>query len=122
MKRIVLAFALCMPLLGGCDKFQTAATGTVTQVAPDTMLAAKKSLIAAHALHEAAADMATAAANANLCKGQCAVDAKLYLNQSAEALSAADDLVKLGDAPGINAKVVGAVALINKVQALTGGR
>lgn len=120
MKQIALAFALCLPLLGGCGQAQVAATGTVTQAAPQTMLAAKKSLIAAHALHEAAADALTAAANANICKGACASDAKRYLDQSENALKAADSLVALGDAQGIELKISGAIALISQTQALIG--
>lgn len=120
MKHIALILALSLPLLGGCDKIQTASTGTVTQVAPSTMLTAKKSLIAAHALHQAAAESLTAAANANLCKARCAVDAKRLLNQSADGLKAADNLVALGDAEGVQAKIGGATALISQVQALIG--
>jgi hypothetical protein len=86
------------------------------------MLAAKKSLIAAHALHEAAADALLAAANANVCKGQCAVTAKQYLDQSAAGLAAADNLVALGDAQGIEAKIAGATALISQVQTLIGSK
>lgn len=122
MKYLLIA-ALCLPLIGGCTaQTQTAITGTVTQAAPQTMLAAKKSLIAAHGLHEAAADALTAAANANLCKGQCAVDAKRYLDQSEAALIAADNLVALGDAQGIEAKISGATALISQVQQLIGSK
>lgn len=124
MKRI-MAFALCLPLLGGCAAANTigqVANGTVTQVAPQTMLAAKKSLIAAHALHEAAADGLAAAANDNFCKGACAVKARSYLDQSESALKAADNLVTLGDAQGIEAKISGATALIAQVQALIGSK
>jgi uncharacterized protein YceK len=72
MKHRILAFAICLPLIGGCTTAATvaqAANGTATQAAPAAMLAAKKGLIAAHSLHEAAADALTAAANTNLCKG-----------------------------------------------------
>lgn len=120
MKRF-LFLAVCLPLLGGCNNATVAANTTVTHVAPDAMLAAKKGLIAAHALHEAAAEALTVAANTNICKGQCAIDGKKYLNQSADILSAADNLVALGDAPGIAAKIAGATALLSQVQALVGG-
>lgn len=119
MKHIALILALCLPM-AACAQTEVAATGTITQVAPETMLAAKKSLIAAHGLHEAAADALTAAANANVCKGQCAVQAKQYLLLSAEALKSADALVALGDAPGIETKISGAVGLISQIQALIG--
>jgi len=125
MKRPILALVLCLPLLGGCQGLTTtgtAANGTVTQVAPQAMLAAKKSLIAAHALHEGAADALTAAANANLCKGTCASQAKTYLDQSEAGLRAADNLVALGDAPGIEAKIAGATSLISQVQTLLGAK
>lgn len=121
MKHIVLILALCLPM-AACAQTQIAATGTITQVAPQTVLAAKKSLIAAHALHEAVADALTAAANANICKGQCAIDAKRYLDQSEDALKAADNLVALGDAQGIELKISGATALISQIQALIGGK
>ena len=104
-----------------CGPLGTAVTGTVTQAAPDAMAAAKKGLIAAHGLHEAAADGLAAAANANICKAQCAVQAKAYLDQSEALLKAADNLVALGDAPGINAKIAGASALISQVNGLLAG-
>ncbi len=116
---ILLAFspvAACAQLQGT----GTAATGTVTQVAPKAMLAAKKALIAAHALHEAAADALIAAANSNICKSTCASDAKRYLDQSATYLKSADDLVALGDAEGIEAKISGATALLSQIQGLMG--
>ncbi len=115
---IVLGFILVLSL-SGCNAIQ-ATSGTVTDVAPQAMLAAKKSLIAAHSLHEAAADALTVAATTDLCKATCAVQAKAYLDQSESYLVAADALVKLGDAPGISAKISGATALISQVQALTG--
>ncbi len=115
-----LALALCLTLtLPGCTALQVA-NGTVTDVAPQAMLAAKKALIAAHSLHEAAADALTIAATTNLCKGTCAVQAKGYLDQSEAYLVAADKLVALGDAPGIEAKISGATALLSQVEALTG--
>lgn len=121
MKLKTMALAIALVLVApGCAQLQTASTGTVTQAAPQTMLAAKKSLIAAHALHEAAADALTAAANANICKGACAVDAKRYLDQSEDALHAADALVALGDAQGVELKISGAIALISQTQALIG--
>lgn len=125
MKRIAPAFCLTV-LLTGCAQFQalttigTAANGTVTQVAPQAMLAAKKALIAAHGMHEAAADALIAIASTDLCKGACAIQAKGYLDQSEALLTAADGLAALGDAPGIEAKISGATALISQVQSIVG--
>ena len=115
---VIAALFLAIP---SCGPLGTAVTGTVTQVAPDAMAAAKKGLIAAHGLHEAAADGLAAAANANVCKATCATQAKAYLDQSEALLKAADSLVALGDAPGINAKISGASALISQVNGLLAG-
>lgn len=127
MNRKIIALALCLsisgPMLGGCSflgKVVTASTGTVSDVAPDTMLAAKKGLIAAHDTHEAAALALTLAANSGVVHGANAVTAKKWLDDSEAYLSAADDLVALGDAPGIEAKISAANTLSAKVQGLIG--
>lgn len=118
MKYPALAF-LAIFTLSGCSALQ-ALNGTVTAVAPTAMMAAKKALIAGHSLHEAAADALTAAATSNLCISTCAIQSKAYLDQSETYLLAADNLVALGDAPGIEAKISGATALISQVQSLIG--
>lgn len=116
----LLVLSLTFAPLPACTELGQAATGSVSQVAPQPMIAAKKALVAAHGLHEATADALTAAANANLCHAVCASDAKKYLDQSAAYLSAADHLVALGDAQGIESKISGAVALIANVNNLLG--
>lgn len=120
--RLLIALSLAAAL-GGCTTLQTldkAANGTVTDVAPQAMVTAKKALIAAHGLHEAAADVAVAAANGGVCVGTCASQAKSAIDKSESLLVAADKLVALGDARGINAKIGDATALISQVQTLAG--
>lgn len=117
-----LVLGLAFAPVTACADLNQAATGSVSQVAPQAMIATKKALIAAHGLHEATADALTAAANANLCHAQCAVDAKKYLDQSAVYLAAADKLVALGDTQGIEAKIAGATALISQVSGLLGAK
>jgi len=110
-------------ILGGCSTLQTigaATTGSVSDVAPQAMISAKKALIAAHGLHEAAADVATAAFTGGWCISTCATKALDALDKSEKALLTADQLVKLGDARGINDKVASATALISTVQSLAG--
>lgn len=110
-------------LLTSCSSLEavgSAAAGTISSVAPDAMNAAKKALTASHALHEAAADALTAAANSGLCVKTCASTSKTYLDQSEAYLVAADKLVALGDAPGIEAKISSATSLISQVQSLIG--
>ena len=116
---LALGFVLVLGL-SGCSALQ-AANGTVTSVAPAAMLAAKKALIAAHSLHEAAADAATIAANSNICIATCATKVKGYIDQSEILLVAADAAVKAGDTPGIQAKVSAAIAIIAQVESLTSG-
>lgn len=106
--------------LPGCAAL-TAATGTVSSVAPQAMITAEKALTAAHALHEAAADAATIAANSNICVAACATKVKGYIDQSETLLLAADAAVKAGDTPGIQAKVSAAIAIISQVESLTSG-
>jgi hypothetical protein len=120
MKQHLLAIALLLPLAGCPGTQGIDPNAPISQTAPATMLAAKKSLIAAHGLHEAAADALTAAANAKLCVAQCAITAKAYLDQSEAALQAADSLVALGDAQGIETKIAGATSLISQIQTLIG--
>lgn len=124
MNRTFLApIILSFFLLSGCASLQAlgaASTGTLSSVAPDTVNTAKKALIAAHDLHRVTADFLTIAATSNLCHASCATQAKLYLDQSEAYLLAADKLVALGDAPGVEAKISGATALIAQVQSLIG--
>lgn len=120
--RILLALCFAASL-GGCSTLQaldSAANGTASDVAPQAMITAKKALIATHGLHEAAADVAVAAANGGFCVGTCASKAKDAIDKSEAILLAADKLVALGDARGINAKVGDAAALIAQVQTLAG--
>lgn len=119
MNRIILAAFLALAL-PGCAALQ-AANGTVSGVAPAAMVAAKKALIAAHSLHEAAADAATIAANSNICVAACATRVKGYIDQSELLLVSADLAVKAGDTPGIQAKVSAAIAIISQVESLTSG-
>ncbi len=124
MNRYLAPILACFLLIAGCADIQavttigTAATGTVSQVAPAAMLKAKQVLTASHRLHQGVAEFMTIAANSDLCHATCATQAKDYLDRSEALLSAADDLVKLGDIPGINAKITAATALIAKAQAL----
>ncbi len=113
-------------LFAGCADIQalgtigTAASGTVSQAAPNATLAVKNALIATHGLHEGVAKFMKVMFDSDICKGTCASQAKIYLDQSEALLNAADDLVKLGDTPGIQAKIAAATALISKTQALVG--
>lgn len=120
-----LALFPAILLLTGCTGLNTvaqAATGSVASVAPQAMQTAEKALIASHALHEAAADALTIAAKSGACHAACASQAKTFLDTSEAYLVAADKLVALGDAPGIEAKIAGATALISQVQSLTSGK
>lgn len=122
MNRLIPAL-ICLLALPGCSSLQAlgqASTGTIASVAPDEFNAAKRSLTAAHDLHASTARFLTIAANSNLCTRTCAVTAKDYLDRSEAALKAADALIALGDAPGINAKITTASLLLANVQALIG--
>lgn len=122
MRLKFLAPFLAFTLLG-CSSLGTvtqAATGTISSVAPAEVNAAKKALTAAHQLHATTANFLTIAAQTNICHATCASQAKNYLDQSEAALKAADGLVALGDAPGIEAKITAATALISQVDALVG--
>lgn len=125
MRSRFLAVPLIMTLgLGGCTAVTDvaqAATGTISSLAPQAMNDAKKGLTASHSLHEAAADALTIAAKSGLCHLGCAATGKTYLDQSEAYLVVADKLVAVGDAPGIEAKISSATALISQVQALTSG-
>ncbi len=119
MKYAIIALCL-LTALPGCSALQ-AANGTVTDVAPAAMLAAKRALIAAHSLHEAAADTAVIAANSNICVSTCAQRTKTYIDQSETLLVAADAAVKAGDTPGVQAKVSAAIAIVAQIESLTSG-
>lgn len=121
-----LRYAALLPVLlivNNCSSVQAlgaATTGTISSVAPEAVNDAKRALTAAHALHKTTADFLTIAATTNLCHATCASTAKNLLDQSEAYLVAADKLVALGDAPGIEAKITAATALIAQAQALTG--
>ena len=81
----------------------------------DPAIIAKKSLTAAHALHDVFALSASAAAKSNACVGMCAVRAKDYLDRSAALLKAADGL---SDPNDIAKDVSAAVAILDQAKAL----
>lgn len=121
--RIIVPLVIALLALPGCSTLEAvsaASTGTISSVAPDAVNAAKKALTAAHDLHRVTANFLTVAAQANLCHATCAGTAKTLLDQSEAYLVAADRLVTLGDAPGIQAKITAATALISQVQSLIG--
>lgn len=110
-------------VLSGCSALGAlgaASTGTISSVAPQEVNAAKKALIAAHDLHKATADFLTIAAQTNLCHATCASKAKGLLDASEAYLVAGDKLVAVGDAPGIEAKITAATALVSQVQSIVG--
>ncbi len=118
------AFAVTAFLaLSGCGSLGTvaeAAGGSISSVAPDTVNAAKRALTAAHEVHRTTADFLTIAAQTNLCHSACAVKAKGLLDASEAYLVAGDKLVALSDAPGIEAKVAAATALLSQINSLIG--
>ena len=121
--RFLVPVFVALFAVSGCSALgalEAASTGTIASVAPDTINQAKKALTAAHDVHASTARFLTIAANSNLCIRICAVTAKDYLDRSEQALVAADSLVALGDAPGINAKIAAASLLLGNVQALVG--
>lgn len=121
--RFAAALITSLFLLSGCSSLGAlgaVSTGTLASVVPDTVNTAKRALIAAHDLHRVTADFLTIAATSNLCHASCATQAKLYLDQSEAYLVAADKLVALGDAPGIEAKISAATALVAQCQSLIG--
>lgn len=127
MKRFSMFGALLALTLitSGCSAFGQVVSilkpsGTIASVAPAAMNAAKKGLTAAHLTHEAAADALTIAANAGLLHGTNAATAKKWLDDSEVYLKAADKLVALGDAPGIEAKIGAANALVAQIQKAVG--
>jgi len=118
---ISIALAFSLTLAPSCTSLaQFNPTAPISAAAPEVMNKAKQALTAAHNIHKSTAVFLTIAADSNLCTGTCASQAKIYLNQSYEALLVADRMVTLGDAPGINAKIIAATALIASAQALVG--
>lgn len=123
MRLRIIAAPILVLSLAGCGTFNTvsaATTGTLASIAPDAVLTAKKALIAAHEVHKASADLLVLAAQSSLCKSQCAVTAKGLLDQSEAILVAGDALAKLGDAPGVNAKIAAASELTGRVNSMLG--
>lgn len=123
MRLRILAIPFLIIGLTGCTSLQAlgaATTGSISSVVPDAANTAKKALTAAHQLHATTADFLTIAAQTNLCHAVCASTAKTYLDSSEAYLIAADKLVALGDAPGIEAKITASSALLSNIQALIG--
>lgn len=124
-RRFLAPLVLAFFTLSACSNLDTlgaATTGTISSVAPAAVNKAKQALTAAHDVHASTARLLTIAANTDLCHATCASTAKVYLDKSEEALVAADKLVVLGDAPGINAKIAAAQALIGNVNSLIGSK
>ena len=112
-----MRFTLALPVIA---VLALPACGTGPTIPPDTINNAKKALTAAHQLHRATADFLVIAATTNLCHAACASQAKTYLDQSETALVAADKLVAVNDAVGIEAKITSATAAIASIQNLVG--
>ncbi len=115
ISRLAFIGLLAIPM-GACSSAPLSAP--VGSFAPEAMATAQKALIAAHGLHTASAETLTLAANSNLCKGQCASQAKVYLDQSFAYLTAADAAVALGDAASVQAKIQASIALVYQIHAL----
>lgn len=123
MRPATAAIITALFLLPACTQLEAmraATSGTISSVAPDSVNTAKRLLTAAHEAHRVTADFLADAANSNLCHRTCAVTAKKYLDQSEAALKAADTAIALGDAPGVEAKIATATALISQINGLMG--
>ena len=116
---VILAAAL---FVSGCSAVGLGSllTAPLASQAPVAMADVKKALIAAHEVHASTARFLTIAANTNLCHATCASTSKTLLDESEAYLVAADNLVALGDAPGIQAKISSATALIANINSLIG--
>jgi len=115
---IVLTAFLAFTPVTACAQLDPAAP--ISSTAPAEFNQAKKALTAAHLVHKTTADFLVIAANSDLCKGQCAVQAKTLLDQSYAILLAADAAIATGDAKAINDKIAAATALVGKIQSLIG--
>lgn len=131
LRAIGVAFALLFapPMLTGCSAVSLptwivpATTGSVSDVIPAAMNDAKQALAIAHTSHKGVAVALTHAVAAGwLVPGSdVAITARKWLDESEAILVAADKLVALGDARGIEAKISAASALIAQVQGIIGG-
>lgn len=117
---IVLTAFLAFTPVTACAQLDPAAP--ISSTAPAEFNQAKKALTAAHLVHKTTADFLVIAANSDLCKGQCAVQAKTLLDQSYAILLAADAAIVTGDAKTINDKIAAATALVGQLQSLIGRR
>lgn len=119
---VLTAFLAFAPVTAGCASLEAVGAGNapISSVAPAEFAKAKQALTSAHLVHKAVADFLVIAADSNLCRGPCAVEAKKLLLQSAAILSAADAAVATGDARSINDKIASATALVGQIQAMIG--
>lgn len=92
----------------------------ISSTAPAEFTKAKQALTSAHLVHKTVADFLVIAANSDLCKSACAIQAKTLLDQSEAILQAADAAVATGDAASIESKIASATALVGRIQALIG--
>jgi hypothetical protein len=113
MKTILLPAVLALGLTG-CTSIAgwlTDRSPTLTSVDQGT----KKALTAAHALHDAFALSASAAAKSGACTNDCATKVKHYLDGSAKLLTDADGLSNPAD---IMADIDAATRLISDAKGL----
>ncbi len=117
----ILALSLLAPL-PACSSLQAVGAGStpISSVAPAEFAKAKQALTSAHLVHKTVADFLVIAANSDLCKAACAVQAKTLLDQSEAVLQAADAAVATGDAKSIEDKIASATALTGQLQTLIG--
>lgn len=116
---IVLIALLALP---ACAQVQAVGAGNapISSVAPAEFAKAKQALTSAHLVHKTVADFLVIAANTDLCKAACAVQAKTLLDQSEAILVAADAAVATGDAKSIEDKIAAATGLVGQIQMLVG--
>lgn len=117
----ILSLFLILTPISACAQLQAVAgDAPISSVAPAEFAKAKQALTSAHLVHKTVADFLVIAATSDLCKSQCAVQAKSLLDQSEAILVAADQAVVTGDATSIESKIAAATALVGQIQTLIG--
>ncbi len=122
--KYAIAFTALLALtpVSACAQLQNVGAGNapISSVAPAEFAKAKQALTSAHLVHKTVADFLVIAAQSDLCKAACAVQAKTLLDQSESILRTADAAVATGDAKSIEDKIASATALVGQIQTLIG--
>ena len=122
MRKIALAFVLCLPLaIGACENQVPILNGqSASQTAPQVFQTAEKSLTVAHIAYDAIGRQILQATQAGLLRGSTAAQVKVVYDKAGDALNVADTADRAGNTTNLLAAIQDANSAIAQTKNLIG--